>query len=96
MITGHFVQRVRERVGPGVDAFDLAARVIDAVQRGDAAVARFVCRLSRDGRRVFQHTLPDGREFFVVVDTEIMRCITVMPPGFEVRPQGRAAKVLRA
>lgn len=95
MITGHFVQRVRERVGPEVDAFDLAARVLGAIRAADTSVAEFVCRVSKDGRRVFKHTLPDGRQFFVLVDTDLMRCITVLPPGFEVRPQGRPVKVLR-
>jgi hypothetical protein len=85
----HFIERVRERIGPHEDAVALNARLVDAVRREDRDVATFVARLSRSGKRLFRFTAQDGRTFFAVIDTVDMVCVTVMPPGFDAKREKR-------
>ena len=86
--TNHFRSRVAERIGSDVDADDLAAFLTHEIARGDSDKVVFVARLSRDGKRLFRFRLVRGGLFYALVDTNSMRCITVMPPGFRPTRQG--------
>lgn len=86
----HFVQRVRQRIGPHVDPLAVMGYLRDGLQRGDPDI-EFVTRISKSGLRLFRFTCPgDGRDFYVVVETPHMHLITVMPPGFTVNRIGKA------
>lgn len=85
----HFVQRVRQRIGPHVDPVDLMHYLRDGLQRGNPDI-EFVTRLSRTGVRLFRFTCPgDGRQFYAVIETPSMVPITILPPGYRVHRVGR-------
>jgi hypothetical protein len=89
-VTGHFIARVRERMGPEVDPVGLGGFLLRAIRREDPSVV-FVSRVNRSGLRIFRFTGRCGRTFYALVDTDDMSCVTVMPPGFTVPRHGRAA-----
>ncbi|MBB95598.1 MAG: hypothetical protein CML68_13535 [Rhodobacteraceae bacterium] len=93
-MTEHWKHRVTERIGC-VDPKTLWDAVQWAVANDRDDLAEFVCRVSKTGRRLFRIKVPPGRVFFVLINTDTMTPITVMPPGFRVNRQGKRAMVLR-
>lgn len=81
----HFKQRVAERIGPDIDADLLARSILHDVQHGIEDRVKYVGRVSRCGRRVFQVNLPERNVFYALVNTVDMACLTVLPPNFLVR-----------
>ena len=77
----HFATRVRERIGPDVDADGLARGLLAAIERDRTDLVAFVSRLHRDGRRLFRFRVRDGRWFFAVIDTDRGEAVTVIEPG---------------
>jgi hypothetical protein len=92
--TLHFIQRVRERIGPDIDGYELADMLVRAVQRS-ATDVQFVARVDRKGGRLFRFRVPDGRAFCALVDTDSFLCVTVMPPGFTVPREGKPRMTLK-
>ena len=89
--TAHFIERVAERIGPEVDGVFLARGIVWAIQNGRTDLVEFVARLSLDGRRLFRLRVPHRGVFYAVVNTDAMRCVTVMAPGLWVRRHDRAS-----
>jgi hypothetical protein len=92
--TRHFIDRVRERMGPQVDPDLLAWRLVRSIRAGDEADVQFVSRVNKDGARLFRF-LHGGREFFALVDTDSMTCVSVFPPGFDIGRQEKSRLRLR-
>lgn len=89
MISQHFIARVRERIGPGVDPITLGNGLLWAYRNQRADLIEYIGRVNRYGLRVFRFRhAPDGRVFYVLLDTEKMTLVTVMPPGFRLPRQG--------
>lgn len=86
MLTAHFMQRVSERLGPEVDPDSLARHILYGLDTGDTA---FVCRVNRQGLRCFRFKAFDGRTFYVLIDTEEMAIVTILPPGFRIHREGK-------
>ena len=76
-MTGHFVARVRERIGPGANARKLWLWLRERIESGDGV--EYLGRCSAPDVRRFRFTYPDGRRFVAVVNTEMMIPITVLP-----------------
>jgi hypothetical protein len=94
--TNHFVQRAMERVGCSAEEANiLADNLILAIQTGRDDVAEFVSRVDTQGCRLFRFRSADGRDFFALVNTNGMACITVLPAGFTVPRQGKGRLKLR-
>jgi hypothetical protein len=95
-MTRHWAIRVRERVGD-VDPAKLADSILWAIRNERTDTVEFVSRVSRHGCRLFRFRAPveGGKQFFALVDTDAMRCVTVMPPGFIVARQGKSRLHLR-
>ena len=85
MTTRHFIERVRERVGPHVDPYEMGDGLIEAIQEGRNDLVEFVGRIHRTGLRCFRFQVPDGRFFYALVDTERWRAVTVLHPGHKIR-----------
>lgn len=89
--TYHFRRRVGERIG-NVDADTLADGIFWAIDNGRADLVEYVCRVTREGMRVFRFRVPDGRVFLALIDTEKRSAVTVFPPGRAIIPrQGKKA-----
>lgn len=84
----HFQKRVRQRVGDHIDPKELWHGVSRAIENGDNSLCAFVTRINRDGRRLWRITC-HGETFFVVYDHNLSCPITIMPPGFTARREGR-------
>jgi hypothetical protein len=94
--TNHFVQRAMERVGCSAEeATALAEGLVAAIGTGRDDIATFVSRVDRTGCRLFRFRSADGRDFFALVNTNGMACITVLPAGFTVPRQGKGRLKLR-
>ena len=94
-VTTHWMQRVRERIGPHVCPFETWAAIRWAIDAGRTDLVEYVGRLNRDGRRVWKFRTPDGRYWFCIVDTEKWRPITVYEDGWLLRQKGKPPRVLR-
>ena len=93
ILTTHFKERVRSRIGPHVDVAALGRHIIDGIDTGDSA---YVGRINRDGVRCFRFQVPeDERVFYALVDTTRMQLITVLPAGWRINRQNAASMVLR-
>ena len=93
IITDHFRQRVRERIGD-VDADAIGHGILWAIRNDRKDLVQFVGRVSRCGKRIFRFRVVDGRQFFALVDTERGVAITVLPPGFKTNRQSKAALMM--
>lgn len=94
--TSHFVRRAVERIGCTVEeATALAEGLVSAIGTGRDDIATFVSRVDRTGCRLFRFRSADGRDFFALVNTNDMACITVLPAGFTVPRQGKGRLKLR-
>jgi hypothetical protein len=94
--TSHFVRRAVERIGCTVEeATALAEGLVAAIGTGRDDIATFVSRVDRTGCRLFRFRSADGRDFFALVNTNGMACITVLPAGFTVPRQGKGRLKLR-
>lgn len=87
--TTHFAKRVAERIGPEVNAAQLAFGIVSDIrdERGD--LVEFVARVNKQGLRLFRFRVPCRGVFYALVDTSSMVCVTVLPPGFTVPCQGK-------
>jgi len=92
MLTAHFMQRVRERVGPEVDALALAQHIFIGLDTGDT---EFVARVNKDGLRCFGFRAFCGRRFYVLIDTEQNRCVTILPAGAKLTRMNRDTITLK-
>jgi hypothetical protein len=93
--TTHFIGRVAERIGAAVDPRVLADGIVWAIRQERDDIVEFVTRVDRRGCRIFRFRVPDGRQFYALVNTDEMRCITVLPPGFTVPRQGKSRMKLK-
>lgn len=93
--TRHFIRRAHERLGCSAhDATRIAEAVVLAIRQERRDLVEYVARVNRDGCRLFRFGY-GGRVYYALVDTDDMQCVTVMPPGFVVRRQGKAAIKLK-
>lgn len=90
----HWCDRVAERIGPETDASLLWETIRWALAEDRRDIVRFEARSSRDGRRWFRFWMPDGRDFFALINTEAWVPITVQRPGDEARRQGKRSILL--
>lgn len=90
-VTQHFVHRAVERMGCTPDeAVHIGQGILWALQNERWDLIEFVCRVSRDGMRVFRFRYtPTGRSWFAMVDTRRAVCVTVLPSGFVIPRQGK-------
>jgi hypothetical protein len=93
--TLHFIERVRQRIGPQHDAIAISRTIIEGIRLERPDMAEFVARVSRDGKRIFRFRVPDKGVFYALVDTANMTCVTVLPPGFAVNRQGKSRLKLK-
>lgn len=84
----HWNERVQERIGT-VDPDVLHQGLVWAIKNDRTDLVQAIGRVSRDGKRVFKFRVPDGRVFFALVNTSNMNPMTVMPPDFTVKRQGK-------
>ena len=90
------MRRAVERIGCTVEeATALAEGLVAAIGTGRDDIATFVSRVDRTGCRLFRFRSADGRDFFALVNTNDMACITVLPAGFTVPRQGKGRLKLR-
>ena len=93
IVTTHFRDRVRTRIGPHVDAVVLSQHIIDGIDTGDS---EFIARVNRRGVRCFRFQVPeDGRFFYALVETGPVKLITVLPAGYRLTRQGADTITLR-
>lgn len=95
-VSEHFILRAQERLGyDKASAVELGTYLFHAIdcQRDD--IALFVARVSRDGRRLFRFRAACGRLFYALLNTESRSCVTILPPGYRVRRQGRDCLTLK-
>ena len=90
----HFAMRVRERLGKSVNPNILFRGIIWAIENERSDLVRFVSRVDRTGRRIFEF-LPTGSKepYYVVVDTETMTPVTIMSGEMEIYRKGRPSFV---
>jgi hypothetical protein len=94
--TSHFVHRAGERLGyTREEAYALAGRLIISIERGLEDHVQFVSRVDRNGCRLFRFQAVDSRHYYALVNTDNMRCITILPAGFEVPRQGNSVLKLK-
>lgn len=96
-VSWHFVQRAVERLGcPESEAESIGHDLIWALENERWDIIQFVARVARDGRRVFrfQHAAT-GRFWYALIDTQTLRCITVLRPGFRVPREGKKSITLK-
>ena len=56
----------------------------------------FIARVNRRGLRIFRFRVAeDGRYFYVLIDTDTVTLVTVMPPGFKTPREGGGKIALR-
>lgn len=88
MISSHFIQRVRERIGEHVCPITLGDWLLHNLRNERQDVLKFVGRVNRRGLRIFRFRVEDGRHFYALIDTESTTLVTVMPPGFKPLVEG--------
>lgn len=86
-VSEHFVRRAAERMG--YDRPKAVALGISLFNDLDQGAADFVGRVSRAGCRLFRFRADNGQCYYALLNTEDRVCVTVMPPGFTVRRQGK-------
>ena len=85
ILTTHFIERVRSRIGPHVDARALGRHILDGIDTGES---EFIGRVNRYGLRCFRFQVPeDGRSLYALVDTSRACMVTVLPAGFRISRQ---------
>jgi hypothetical protein len=77
-MTGHFISRVHERIGPDASPALIWRNVRDAIQAGRSDYVEDLHRQDKDGKRLFRFRYRDGREFVIAVNTDRMIPITIM------------------
>lgn len=95
----HFNQRVRERLWPTfgeIDPEQLFAALQEYINTGHHYLS-YVCRISRDGKRLWRIEVPPIGHFYVVVRHADGRVfpMTVLLPGMRVGREGKEAITLR-
>ena len=95
----HFSQRVRERLWPvfgQIDPIEFFEVVKASILHGDERLS-YVCRISRDGKRLWRIEAPPKGHFYVVARQEDDRVfpITVLLPGMSVGREGKSTLKLR-
>lgn len=86
--TDHFRSRVAERIGT-VDPEILADGLFWAIENGREDLVRYAGRIARNGRRIFLFRVPDGRNFYALINTETKVAITVLLPGSRILGEGK-------
>ena len=95
-VSEHFILRAQERLGyDKARAVDLGESLFWAIDNRREDLARFVSRVSRDGRRLFRFRASCGRYYYALLDTENRSCVTIMPPGYVVGRQGKSYMQLK-
>lgn len=91
-ITDHFILRAMERIGcSSKQARTLGKGIIWSIENNRKDLVDFVCRVDKKGRRLFLFRYAPTKDYYyALVDTISMRCITVMPPGFQVKLTGES------
>lgn len=89
----HFAIRVRERIGAGVEPEPLWCTLIHCIEAERFDLVRCLGRLNREGRRIWQFRVPDGRAFFAVFDHRVGIPVTVLTA--EHLEKARTASVRR-
>lgn len=95
-VSEHFIQRAQERLGYDRDrAMALGHILFRLIDTGQDRNIRFVARVSRDGKRIFQFTAKGARPFYALLDTEARACVTILPPGFVIGREGKTPMQLK-
>ena len=76
-MTGHFIVRVRERLG--ADPWELWADIRTAIEQGRTDFVEMVRRQDRHGLRLFRFRYLDGQTWVIVVNTEEMLPLSLVP-----------------
>ena len=79
-MTGHWIQRVNERIG-NVDPSLLWDGLQWAIDQRRTDLVEYVGRTSREGTRAFRFCVPDGRTFVAIINTNLGVPITVLDKG---------------
>ena len=88
-VTQHFIDRAAERLGYcRTDAIHLAEHLVRALQR-ESDDLEYIGRVNRAGVRLFRFHTAESRCFYVLLNTETLVCITVLPPGYTVSCEGK-------
>lgn len=96
-VSWHFIQRAMERIGcRESEAESIGVGLIWAIENERSDLVEFVARVARDGRRVFRFQYAaTGRFWYALIDTQAMKCITVLRPGFRVPREGKKSIILK-
>jgi hypothetical protein len=78
-MSAHFFQRVHERIGR-VNSRVLLKDIFRAIKEGRTDYVRFYGRCDRDGARLFEFRVRDGRTFFAMLNLDTGTAITVLTP----------------
>jgi hypothetical protein len=92
----HFARRARERLGAGFNPKSLYMGIIWAIENERSDLVRFVSRVNRTGRRIFEFVpAGSGESFYVLVDTATMTPLTILSDEMEIGREGRSSFVGR-
>jgi hypothetical protein len=95
----HFHQRVRERLWPVFGPIDAAALHTALRQnlRPECPHVEYVCRISRDGRRLWRILMPGDRHFYALAhhNDEGVWPMTVLLPGMRIAREGKSSLRLK-
>lgn len=90
----HFYRRVRERIGPHVNAKILWLALVDNIENPDPDYLVFVARMNRYGRRLWKVKLGDSWHL-VVFDHRDNHPVTILQPDRRLYCQRRRSVNLR-
>jgi hypothetical protein len=95
----HFNERVRERLWPvfgHIDPEQLFTALQENVETGHQYLS-YVCRISRDGKRLWRVDVPPSGHFYAVVRHYEGRVypMTILLPGMKVGREGKSTITLR-
>ena len=90
----HFAQRVRERIGPHVDAEDLWLRIVIAMEDQRWDLLRFVRRTDRrTTRRIWMIRVGADGHFYVLFDHRRFQPVTILLSGWTVSTSGQRERL---
>jgi len=90
----HFARRVRERIGPHIDAEDLWLRIVIAMEDQRWDLLRFVGRTDRNTlRRIWMIRIGADGVFYVLFDHRRFQPITILLPGWTVTNKGQRQRL---
>lgn len=90
LVSLHFKQRVAERIGPDVDALDVALHVVRGIEADDGTV-RFKARCDRACKIYRFEWL--GVTYFAVVNVVTMTLVTLLPADGWVRRKTKRVRL---